>query len=342
MATWLWAFISINVIRSYAIRNSAFSCATCARLREAPGRPLALAVGSSRFAFGFRPASVTASAGATPEPVLFNFAMLGVGPVGQRMILHRVVKMGLRPKWLFVEVWPPFLAQGGFYNEESVIFRRDTYWSDVPALARLYHRRWDAVSRVFAETVTPALHYRMDLLNRCAPFLAHPLLLNYMDFNDRLKSKLDGSGWMPFLDDHPTPAESAVHHERARRMTKPLFDGFRISDISDKALHDLLDECRAYDIQVALILMPEHSTLRNWYPPMQTDMTAYLHRLSADYQTPVIDARAWCGDDDIPDCCHLSPRAPRLRRTLRTRGLSALLARPTPGEGHPAPHATKK
>jgi hypothetical protein len=280
-----------------------------ARLTETPDRPLALAVGSSRFAFGFRPASVREPVtDTTTEPVLFNLAMLGVGPVGERMMLHRVVKMGLRPQWLFVEVWPPFLAQGGFYNEEAIIFRRDTYWSDVPAIARLYHRRWDAISRVFAETVTPALHYRVNLLNHCAPLLGHPLMLNYIGSNDRLRYKLDGSGWMPFPDDHPSSAETAVHLERARRMTKPLFDAFRVSDISDKALHDLLEECRTHDIKVALLLMPEHSALRNWYPPIQAAFTTYLRRLSEDYQAPVIDARAWCGDEDIPDLCHLSPR----------------------------------
>jgi hypothetical protein len=278
-----------------------------ARLAESPGRPLALAVGSSRFAFGLRPASITGAAGEL-DPVLFNFAMLGTGPVGERMVLHRVLGMGIRPKWLFVEVWAPFLPQMGFSNEETIVFRRDLYWSDVPTVARLYHRRGEAIGRVFAENVAPALHYRIGLLSRIAPALVPPILTSDAEFNDLLRSKLDPSGWMPFPADHSDPAGLALHVERARRMTKPLFDEFRVSDISDKALHGLLEECRANDIRVAFVLMPEHSVLRQWYPPMQSELTTYLRRLSEDYRAPVVDARSWCGDEDIPDCCHLSPR----------------------------------
>lgn len=279
-----------------------------ARVSETSERPLALALGSSRVVFGLRPESVM---GETAEPVLFNFAMLGVGPVGERLVLHRVLKMGIKPKWAFIEVWAPFLPQSGFSNEEDILFRRDMYWSDLPTISRLYHRRGEAAGRVFAEMVTPALHYRMAVLNRCAPVLMPPTLLAESEFNNLLRAHLDGFGWVPFHLDRPDPAEIGTHIQRAHLMTKPLFDHFCINAISDKALHEMLDECRANDIRVAFFLMPEHSLLRGWYPPMQAKLTTYLQRLSEDYRAPILDARAWCGDEDIPDCCHLSPRGAR-------------------------------
>jgi len=283
-----------------------------ARLAESPERPLALAVGSSRMAFGLRPASVLEQTSEEqPRSTLFNFAMLGTGPVGERLVLHRVLTKGIKPKWLFVEVWAPFLPQRDFSNEETILFRRDTYLCDLPMISRLYHRRWEAAGRVLTETLTPLLHYRVGLLNRCAPELVPPLLVSERQFNDHLQSHLDGSGWVPFAVDQDDPAGSRIHIERAQRMTKPLFDRFQISAVSEEAMHEMLEECRANDIQVALLLMPEHSLLRSWYPAMQARLTAYLRRVGAAYQAPIIDARAWHADMDIPDCCHLSPDAAR-------------------------------
>src|SRR5215469_14180028 len=45
-----------------------------ARVTEAPDRPLALVLGSSRVAFGLRPASVMEAADGPAAPTVFNFA----------------------------------------------------------------------------------------------------------------------------------------------------------------------------------------------------------------------------------------------------------------------------
>jgi hypothetical protein len=106
---------------------------------------------------------------------------------------------------------------------------------------------------------------------------------------------------------HPDP----IHHERARRVYKRLFDNFSINDISDRALRDMLEECRTHDIQVVFLLMPDHSMLRGWYASMQHRLMPYLRRLSVENRAPIVDARAWLPDEDIPDCTHLSPKGAR-------------------------------
>ncbi|HWG47847.1 MAG TPA: hypothetical protein VN688_34100 [Gemmataceae bacterium] len=280
------------------------------RLAEKPGQPWVLALGSSRIAFGLRPASVMAQmTGEDPQPLLFNFAILGGGPITERMVLHRLLERGERPKLLFVEVWPPFLTQGPFAKEEDLIFRHDVYWSDVPTLARLYQRRGEAVGRLLAETVTPLLHHRVGVLDRYAPDLVPPTLLLSMNFNDHVGDHLDGSGWLPYNLDQPDVVPPSEHARNARRVTQPLFDHFHVNDLSRYAMDEMLQECRTHDIQVVFLLMPDHSLLRSWYPSMQTKLTTYLRQLSEEYHAPVIDARAWQADEDIPDCCHLSRRA---------------------------------
>jgi hypothetical protein len=280
-----------------------------ARLAEAPGRPLALAVGSSRFVMGLRPQSVMEQMKGDPNsPLLFNFSMLGAGPVGQRLVVHRLLQKGIEPKWLFVEVWAPILTQQFPFIEEIRTFRRDVYWADVPILGALYHRGGEALGQVIAESLTPLLQYRDIVLRHYAPSLLHPLLRINCDagFEKHLQYHLDDFGWVEYdIHDDGNQADGARQHG------KPLFDHFFISDVADRALRDMLDECRAHNIQVCFLLMPEHSMVRSWYGSIQDRFIPYLLRLSADNHAPIVDARAWQPDEDIPDCSHMSPKGAR-------------------------------
>lgn len=280
-----------------------------ARLAEAKGRPLALAIGSSRFVLGLRPQSVMEQVKDDPNPaLLFNFSMLGAGPVGQRLLVHRLLQKGIQPKWLFVEVWAPILTQRFPFIEEIRTFRRDVYWSDIGILRGLYHRGWEAVRLVVAETLTPMLQYRETVLKHYAPKLLHPLLRYDIDngFEKSLLYHLDDFGWVKFdINDDGNQADGA------RRYGKPLFDDFCISDVSDRAMREMLDECRANDIKVCFVLMPDHSMVRGWYPLIQNRLIPYLRSLSAENHAPIIDTRAWLPDKDIPDYSHMSPKGAR-------------------------------
>jgi hypothetical protein len=279
------------------------------RLSEAPDRPLALAVGSSRVAFGFHPASVSGpGAAGDREPILFNLAMLGVGPVRERLVLRRVLNEGIKPRWLIIEVWAPFLPHAGFFREEPNVFKHDVYWSDLPVLSRVYNRSGEAVNLLIEKNLTPALHYRARLLDRRARFLVPPAFVSEMAFDDVSWAGLDGFGWVPAPFPRPKPTEFTVLLERDKKLIKPLLDDFHVSEVSDQALRDLLDDCRVHDIEPVLLLMPEHSELRQWYAPKtRLTLTAYLRQLSDVYRTPVIDARTWVDDEDFGDCPHLEP-----------------------------------
>ncbi len=280
------------------------------RLAEVPGRPLALAVGSSRIACGLRPA--WADDAHTPggtEAVLFNFGMLGGGPVRERMVLHRLLRTGVRPKWLFVEVWAPMLLQEGFFHEEPRIFRQELYWPDLTVIARLYDRTGESLRRLLETTLAPLVHYRQPLLARYADCLMPPSF--WAEQNREGWAGLDDSGWLT-PHERPNAAGFALLLEYGKSVTKPLLDDFRVSAISDRALRDLLAECQANGIQPILFLMPEPEALRSWYPPAtRAALTAYLRCLARDGRMPVIDAAAWCGDDEFADSCHLTSAGAR-------------------------------
>lgn len=281
-----------------------------ARLAEMPDRPLALVVGSSRIVMGLRPESVMAQAPDVPNrPILFNFSMLGAGPVGQRMLLHRLLCKGFQPKWLFVELWPPFLPQRFPYSEEANAFRHDCYWPDVAVLARLYYRGWEAAGQLLEQTLMPMLQHREIILEHYAPSLLPPLWRESVDrgFEKYMQYHLDDFGWVDnYLQPHPFLLA------RVRDIVKPLLlDNFFVNERSDLALRDLLEECRTHNIRVMFILMPDHSMVRGWYASMQDRLLPYLHRLSIENRAPIVDARDWQPDEDFPDGVHLSPRGAR-------------------------------
>jgi hypothetical protein len=282
-----------------------------ARLAEAPGRPLALILGSSRPANGLRPASIAAGAAlADPQPIVFNYSLLGAGPIRQLVVLRRLLASGIKPRWVFVEVWAPLLMQLGLWTEENALKQRvDLYWTDVPILSRLYHQYDWPIRNVVARTAAPAVHCRTWLIKRYAPFLVPRTSADDMKKFDVPWRTLDGDGWLSFpfkRCDEEAFRRRAEEEEKARM--KPILDSFAVGPVSDRALRELLDLCRRQGIGTALYLMPEHSILRNWYPEAtQTRLADYLHQLSVAYETPVFDLRARWPDSDFGDITHLLP-----------------------------------
>src|SRR5262249_160119 len=103
------------------------------RQEEDRDRPLLLVVGSSRLVTSFQPEilpPLTTSAG---TPVLaFNFSHFGAGPVFNLVEVNRMLHKGVRPRWIVLEVMPPFLA-----GEGTSMLTTMTSTADLPALHRL-------------------------------------------------------------------------------------------------------------------------------------------------------------------------------------------------------------
>src|SRR5207302_250325 len=78
-----------------------------ARLREAraerPDSPLLLILGSSRAAAGFRPAALPSCR--LPdgrEPLVFNFALVGSGPIEELLCWRRLREARIRPDYVAI------------------------------------------------------------------------------------------------------------------------------------------------------------------------------------------------------------------------------------------------
>ena len=281
------------------------------RLRKqaeaAPNRPLLLILGSSRTLSGIAPPSLPAwPAEAGVEPRVFNFSVLGAGPVRELMILRRLLAAGHRPEWLLVEVWPPFLPQEGYWTDEEHIMTKDLRLVDLPVVLRYFSHRRKALGKLADECLLPIDGLRSNILAHCAACLLSPDQL-CREEHDRTLRDGDPTGWHPWLD-HGTAEEFRARIPKVQAETKPRLDHFHVSETADRALRELLEVCRRHNTKAALILMPEHSELRGWYSPQVCErLNSYMNRLRDDYRVPVIDTRDWVPDDGFHDPTHMAP-----------------------------------
>ncbi|HXT58105.1 MAG TPA: DUF1574 family protein, partial [Pirellulales bacterium] len=94
-----------------------------ARLRslcaEFPDRPLVLVLGSSRSDYGVCPGAIERAWTSQRENiVVFNFAVMGGGPVTELVLFHELLAEGVRPSCVLIEVNPLFLHQEQGFTEE--------------------------------------------------------------------------------------------------------------------------------------------------------------------------------------------------------------------------------
>jgi hypothetical protein len=277
------------------------------RLAAEPERPLVLVLGSSRTEIGLRPALLPlppTTAGRTP--LVFNFGLPGTGPLGELLCLHRLLRQGIRPARVLIEVLPPVLHDDARWEDRIDPHR--LAWSDLgvlnPHVANSRVLYWNWVTAHLA----PCFSSRLVLMNRIAPtWLPGDCRQEYIWTN------VDAYGWM---DCHFKPDDPAAYARRLARVHREYamhFTGFRVSPVPDGSLRELLDLCRREGIPVTLFTMPESSDFRSWYAPaVRAEVDDYLSGLTRQYGVALIDTRCWLSDAAFYDGHHLHTDGARI------------------------------
>jgi hypothetical protein len=280
-----------------------------------PGRPLVVAVGSSRTQMGLSPADM-GFADEPGSPLVFNFGQAGAGPLHQLLTVRRLLDAGVRPDYLLAEFFPGALVVDGPAEE---VLRA---WGPRLGLGD--------VGRLEPYAADPGVLYRRWAAGRVAPWhaLRQPLLSHWrprwqpwprrVDFQWEL---MDRFGFTPYPHPAVPPGKRADGLRLAADQYRPFLRDYRVGATSDRALRDLLALARAEGIPAALFLTPEGPTFRGWYPPAARAVIAdYLPTLGA----PAFDAAGGFAEDDFADGHHLLPAgAARFSRRLaadRLRG----------------------
>jgi hypothetical protein len=301
------------------------------RVRAAPGAPVVLMLGTSRTAYGLHARYLEQRlARDTGAPaVVFNFGIGGAGPVAELLRLRRLLAEGPRPDLLLVEVMPPLLAgQDPVPPEARWLDPATVRIGELPVLKQLHVPVGEFRHQWWLARPLPWYAYRLNILSYLAP--------NWLPFQYRAEEfrALDEAGWTAAP---PRPGDLETGLRNVQDTYAPYLNGFRLGGPACQALRETLDLCRRNRVNTALVVMPETTYFRSWYPPdALPQLRSYLEGLSREYAVPLIDARTWIGDADFLDAQHLLPRgARRFTRRLEPEVLALLrrdLARTAAGK----------
>jgi hypothetical protein len=282
-----------------------------ARMAEEPGRPLLLVMGSSRTGMGFLPEVLPPlQTAAGTQPLVFNFSHLNAGPAMNLVQLRRLLRLGVHPDWLVLEVMPPQLA-----DEKQRLSTAVAEPGDFPWLGRYFTKPLSAYASYLGSRLVPWYTHRWFLLQHFAPKWVPPGLQRGQD--EITLGRLGGDfDWQAIRQLDVDEVRRRTNATRA--IYAPLLQDFHVAELSDRALREFLAVCRQEGIHVALLLTPEGSEFQSWYPPdAWPRVVSYCAALSREYGVPVVNTRDWLADRDFSDSHHaLLPAAETFTRRL--------------------------
>ncbi len=284
-----------------AVRDPEYALlrAGLAGLREAaPGRPLVVALGSSRTEQALRAIQLSQPADGV-TPLVYNFGIPGGGPLMQQIALRRLLADGIRPDLVFLEAMPISFSQRGgarLLEERQLDPARLT----VAELARVYpsYTRPEIVLRRWGPPrLLPAYRHQAELRDALSLDVpAGPL----PGPGQRLGR--DSHGW--FDSPKGTPEQTAEWTRRALDQYQASLQDAQLAERPVRDLRKLLALCKQEHLTAALVIPPESSVFRAAYAE-SSRLVDFICRTAAAYDVPVVDARQWVDDDGFLDGHHL-------------------------------------
>jgi hypothetical protein len=267
---------------------------------EQPNRPLGVVLGSSRVLHAFQPEHLS---GADGDTLWVSAAHMGSGPALNRLILHNLLRDGVRPTVVVIEMMPTFFAKEneGFVSTHFAV-------ADLPL-----------VRRYADEPFGYDYHFLRHRLRRIGDLARAP-----DPFAGRGESLPRGG--MPPAHDEITAAERASYLALARTANAAL-RSMTVRPAADRAFRDTLREAAAHGIRVVLLRTPEGPIFRSWYDPAGlAKFDEYVSRAASEHGASVLDARFWLDEEDFYDSHHVLKRGAEKFTARFAREVPAVLA----------------
>ena len=256
-----------------------------------PGSQVALLMGSSRMVTDF--AAEWTEPIALPgggQAVVCSVAHTTAGPLTNLMELQRLLRAGVKPRWVVMEILP-----AKFLHESPTNVQDLALISDLPLLIEHGHAA-SVLSRYARLRFNPFYRFRDQVLGEFAPAWLP---------DDLRKQIIEAKPWRDAIwQEGPGDQRARLEGETREGYFQYVHD-LRILPDVDKTMHELLDLCRREGIGTVLLLSPEGSEFRSWYTPeSRAVLHEYMGRLAGEYGLPVVDAQAWIADEDFIDQHH--------------------------------------
>jgi len=268
---------------------------------DQPGDPFRVIVlGSSRAAAAVEPAVLeTTLTSEIGRPVAaFNMAMQGDGPIGQLIHLRRILASGVKPDVVVVELLPSTFLFGDRPYDFSVLRPERLRYDEIDVVVK-YGYPEAATRKEWREaTLNPWFGTRFQLLARVQRLWLPTGVVTYQKDAGKL------GGWNPWAAYPPHLYRQRVNE--VKQTYEPQLQALKFSGPQMAALDGLLAECKTANVRVAVVIPPEGSEFRSWYPDrVVEELKALTDRLRMTHGVLIVDARQWLPDEAFADSHHV-------------------------------------
>ena len=276
------------------------------RIAENPGKPLWLVVGTSRTDHGLRPSLIENKTQTGGTPLIFNFGMSGSDLFRQYICIKRILKDGVKPQRIGIEILPPLLSQeeSYFITTKSLVVR--ARWNELDDFRRFTASPEQMLDTWKESRSNPFYKLGFKADGQTLPtwrLIVPPSLLK----NREASQHLDRWGWMKIMPASVTRTDYLKGLEIAREHFAPMLKDFKVTLHSELVMDELLELCEKSGIDVFLLLMPESADFRQIYPEQATpEIAAFLERAKKIHGVQIIDARPWIETEYFRDGHHLT------------------------------------
>jgi Protein of unknown function (DUF1574) len=278
-------------------------------------RPLVLLMGSSRVAMGYRPELLDQSSG----PLYFNYGLCFGGPILNLISLNRLLAEGIRPRAVYLEVWPPSLTmESADHLDAPALHINRMSWNDVGILARFASHPSDVYTAWFHSRLGGCYSFRFTLMKLFARPLLEPeraLEVTWDDIHER--------GWLGQRSYRTHPDEQIYQRYllHSRTSLAPYLQAPHFSSPARAALTEFMATCRREGIGVRLLWLPESPKFRDAYNSENlAAFTADLQTMAANGGAQLLDWRASVPEIGFVDGYHLSHAGAELFTRALHRG----------------------
>ena len=271
-------------------------------MKQYPGRPLWVVLGTSRVEFGLQPEALAERMADRSAPLIYNFGLGGAGIFRQFIYLRRLLADGVKPAVAGIEVFNADL-------NEPLLRPADFADSQV-------HARWNELDEYAAYSNDPAgflAHWRQSRLD---PAYQFGMRMPQQTLRWRLiplpwtwrmeRPPYDKWGWI--TTEFTAPGNDyQTNFQIAKNGYQKDFTNYQILPKTDQILRRMLELCRGEGIGVFLLKMPEAEDFRALHVGRpDAVLAAYLAEIQEKYHVPLVDASLWVGREGFFDGHHMN------------------------------------